>query len=99
MNANADKTIETQNESWGFFGTLRMNSEYTITEEQAAKLFDATARKLMAEFGLTADFAREYLDSRDGRHLADAMMQSDYTLGMLPIWTYKSIRSFRKASR
>lgn len=58
--------ITTTNESWGFFGTLRSNG---ATDAEA--IFDDAARALMAKLGLTADQARDVLDAKVGRHLAD----------------------------
>lgn len=58
--------ITTTNESWGFFGTLRSNG---ATDAEA--IFDDAARALMAKLGLTADEARDVLDAKVGRHLAD----------------------------
>jgi len=58
--------ITTENSAWGFFGTV------AVTDVAgAAELFDATARELMAQLGLTADEARTALDSKVGRHIAD----------------------------
>ena len=60
--------ITTQNTTWGFHGTLE-----TCGVADADALFDAAARTLMARFRLTADEARDLLDARIGRHLADAL--------------------------
>jgi len=58
--------ITTANETWGFFGTLRSNGA-----ADAEATFDAAARELVARLDLTADQARDVLDARIGRHLAD----------------------------
>jgi len=59
-------TITTQNPTWGFFGTLT-----TAEVANAGELFDATARALIAQLGLTPDEARLALDASVGRHMAD----------------------------
>ena len=58
--------ITTANETWGFFGTLQGNG---ATDAEAT--FDAAARELVARLDLTADQARDLLDERIGRHMAD----------------------------
>ncbi len=63
------KTTATQNQAWGFYGTLKSN--YGVSDVEAAKLFDHAARQLVRVFRITAECARQYLDARDGRHLAD----------------------------
>jgi len=58
--------IQTTNESWGFYGTLVSNGA-----TDAAQTFDAAARALVTHLGLRDDQARELLDAKIGRHLAD----------------------------
>jgi hypothetical protein len=58
--------ITTTNETWGFFGTLQGNGA-----TDAGATFDAAARTLVAKLKITADRARDVLDARIGRHLAD----------------------------
>jgi len=58
--------ITTKNESWGFFGTLRSNGA-----ADAAQVFDDAARALVAHLGINANQARELLDAKVGRHMAD----------------------------
>jgi hypothetical protein len=58
--------ITTANETWGFFGTLQGNGA-----TDAGATFDGAARELIARLALTADQARDLLDARIGRHMAD----------------------------
>ena len=58
--------ITTANETWGFFGTLQGNG---ATDAEAT--FDGAARELIARLALAADQARDLLDARIGRHMAD----------------------------
>ena len=80
MNAtnNATPMITTQNETWGFYGTLLRNEV-----GGAAALFDEAARELMARFGLTADEARDVLDGRIGRHMADQHCAGESALALI----------------
>jgi len=71
-------TIATQNPTWGFFGTLT-----TADVADAAELFDATARELMAQLGLTADEARMVLDSKFGRHVADQRAEGESAAALI----------------
>lgn len=64
--------ISTQNESYGFFGTSQSN--YGLSVREAARLFNAVAQHMVASgFAPSADAARDFLDSRYGRHFADAL--------------------------
>jgi hypothetical protein len=84
-------TLPTRNESWGFFGTVETALESTY---EAERQYEAAQRALMT-LGLTAEQARDYLDSRDGRHLADAALGTCHSVLEVP-WLAKSIRGFLK---
>ena len=71
-------TIATQNPTWGFFGTLA-----TADVANAGELFDAAARALTAQLGLTADEARTALDSKIGRHMADQYVEGEDALTLI----------------
>jgi len=58
--------ITTANEGWGFFGTLCTNGA-----DDAWTTFNDAAHALVAKLGLTPDQARDVLDARIGRHMAD----------------------------
>lgn len=60
--------ITTKNPTWGFYGTLVQGG---ADPDQAAALFDEAARALVRRFELSEDEARDVLDSRIGRHMAD----------------------------
>lgn len=61
----------TNNESYGFFGTLRDN--YSLKRSEATKVFDYFESKFkkMKEFNAHENMARDFLDSKYGRHFAD----------------------------
>jgi len=57
--------VPTANREWGFWGTSIHNGyDPELT-------WDAASRFLAEHFGLTAEQARDVLDNRFGRHLAD----------------------------
>lgn len=57
--------LKTANAEWGFWGTSVRNGY------DAELTWDAASRFLAAEFELTPEQARDVLDARFGRHLAD----------------------------
>lgn len=57
--------LKTENKDWGFWGTSDRNGY------DAELTWNAASRFLMAEFELTAAQARDVLDAKFGRHLAD----------------------------
>lgn len=59
------EVLKTANSEWGFWGTSDRNGYDT------ALTWDAASRFLAAEFDLTPEQARDVLDARFGRHLAD----------------------------
>ena len=59
------KAQPTNNEEWGFWGTAERNGYDTALAWNAASQF------LRSAFDLTAEQARDVLDARFGRHLAD----------------------------
>lgn len=61
------KPMQTANEEWGFWGTSIRN------EYNAEMAWGATSEFLIAKFSLSAELARDVLDSRFGRHLADEL--------------------------
>ena len=85
--------IQTQNKAWGFCGTLRQAG---CTEAEAAKLYDGYASdELCGKYGLSEDEAREFLDSRIGRHLADCFVRRDgVRIDHEPTWLAREIRRF-----
>lgn len=57
--------LPTANAEWGFWGTAERNGY------DAALTWKAASQFLMGAFDLTAEQARDVLDARFGRHLAD----------------------------
>jgi hypothetical protein len=57
--------LATENKEWGFWGTAERNGY------DAELTWNAASKFLIAEFDLTAEQARDVLDARFGRHLAD----------------------------
>lgn len=54
--------LPTQNEAWGFWGTMG---------ERAAAAWPIAFAAIQGETGADADSVRTFLDSRHGRHFAD----------------------------
>jgi hypothetical protein len=67
--------LPTANQEWGFWGTSVRNGY------DAELTWDATSRFLAKEFHLTAEQARDVLDARFGRHLADDLSFIDNGTG------------------
>jgi len=67
--------IASLNEAWGFFDTLRSNLKLSETEIENA--FDRAARFTATRLEMTTEAARRFLDSKLGRHLADAFSAGD----------------------
>lgn len=89
-------TLPTNNECWGFYGTTKG------TPAEKAAAFDAACRHYMTVYGLDATDARNLLDSRFGRHLADALTNPNTGLAWIDAnwgrWVRKSIAEV-KATR
>lgn len=56
------KNPATQNEAWGFYGSM---------DEQAQAAWPLALSAISGATGLSLDAARAFLDSRHGRHFAD----------------------------
>jgi len=84
--------ITTQNHAWGFYGTLMLNEG--MNETEAAAAFDAFASEvLVGKYGMNEDEARDFLDSKIGRHLADAMCtRRGFSMAYVPGWLGDEIR-------
>ncbi len=67
--------LPTANQEWGFWGTSVRNGY------DAELTWDAASRFLAKEFDLTAEQARDVLDARFGRHLADDLSFIDNGAG------------------
>ena len=67
------KVLETKNESWGFYGTTKM--EYT--ESQTNKRWQEAFTTLIKLSNLQPEVIRRFLDSKYGRHLADSCYNAD----------------------
>ena len=63
------KTLKTENEEWGFYGTL-MSNGLAKDDAHCEELY-ADASAIIINSGFTPEQAREALDSTDGRHVAD----------------------------
>ena len=59
---NATQTLATQNESWGFWGTMN---------EHATAAWPIASTTIAAATGCEPEQVRAFLDSRHGRHFAD----------------------------
>lgn len=97
-----------QNKGWGFYGTLKSN--YQLKDSEAAKVF-AHAEKQLSKLGkVSIEQARDFLDSKDGRHVADdlsfqinlgdepdfASVIKAFDIGLKKSWYLKSLKTFMK---
>ena len=83
------QTLPTQNEEWGFYGTL-LSNRTTKTDSTTAKLY-AKASRLIIAAGFTKEQTRSYLDSRLGRHMADAISKQSELAHVVNSWIAKGI--------
>ena len=66
---NATQTLATQNESWGFWGTMN---------EHATAAWPIASTAIAAATGCEPEQVRAFLDSRHGRHFADEVQNGLY---------------------
>lgn len=79
--------LATTNKEWGFWGTAERNGYDTALTWNAASKF------LIAAFDLTAEQARDVLDARFGRHLADDLSFIKGTLTEKAITAHLKLRT------
>lgn len=72
---NDIQILKTENETWGFWGTSVSNGY------DAALAWDTASRFFITGFALTPQQARDILDTRFGRHLADDLSRIDNGAG------------------
>lgn len=89
-----ESICKTNNQEWGFFGTCRSNTGCSI--EQAEDIWNDVGIDLIVNFGMTGEQARDFLDSKIGRHIADSMTVGNEIKGELPAWAGTSIQNFLK---
>lgn len=85
-------TITTNNEGHGFHGTYLLNHD--ASPKQAATAFNQCAQDLVGFGSLTKDEARDFLDSRLGRHLCDALPK-DFDLEDYPPYLAREIQRWK----
>jgi hypothetical protein len=66
---NATQTLATQNESWGFWGTMK---------EEAPAAWAIALPSITTVTGCEPEQVRAFLDSRHGRHFADEVQNHLY---------------------
>ena len=67
------RILETKNEGWGFYGTTKMECNESQTKERWTEAFTT----LIKFSNLQPEVIRRFLDSKYGRHLADACYKND----------------------
>lgn len=72
MSTTANPILETRNPDWGFFGTMQRADFDPKTAWRLA--FDALLDAADAHDGYGPEGVRDWLDSRDGRHFADMVV-------------------------
>jgi hypothetical protein len=75
-------TLPTLNPEWGFFGTISRSAP-TINPETA---FAEAAEQIGRATDCNAEGCRNFLDSRDGRHFADMVVDKMQTEGLRLQW-------------
>lgn len=68
--------LPTQNEAWGFYGTIKNHHD-------PAQAWTVAFERVQAVTGASDDAVRAFLDSRDGRHFADDVAGRIQCLGGL----------------
>ena len=87
----AQKTLPTRNEDYGFFGTLITAGE--TDHAGATTAFADAAEFLQATYRMSPEMARDFLDDKFGRHLADHIaLRSPSTCP----WLAETVRHFRR---
>lgn len=62
-------SVKTSNKAWGFYGTYK--SCHETSDRDTARAYAAAHGAVMTVLGMDAAETKEWLDSRNGRHLAD----------------------------
>lgn len=73
--------METENSSWGFYGTRKRNQNRAPNDDRDGKTdkeFSEAAHAIAKFQGMTLEEARDFLDSTRGRHLADQIDGMDW---------------------
>jgi len=98
MNDATPEILGPQIPDGGVFGTTRLNTG--CSEDEARDIWDDVSREVLVEFGLTSGEARDFLDSKSGRHLVDAMTDENRKMTCdLPAWTGGEVKAFLKSQR
>lgn len=63
-------TLTTQNEGWGFYGTIAQNGI------DAAQAWNCASAMVEAKTDASPEGVRDFLDSRHGRHFADMVVEN-----------------------
>lgn len=98
-----DAALRAQN-PFGFYGTLISSCEERLDAERVDAIFMEAARQIVAIAGCTHYEATEWLDSKAGRHLADAVagrvnVDEELDLTAVP-WLPKQLRlAFAKSPK
>jgi hypothetical protein len=69
-----------KNEGYGFHGAIYDHSEGETSNESAHQKFIDAAQEIAKKHDLTPEQARDFLDSREGRHIGDQMKGSQDTI-------------------
>lgn len=63
--------LSSQNTEWGFWGTIRRHE--SEPDADVARAWELASRAIAAATGASPEGVRDFLDSRQGRHFADAV--------------------------
>lgn len=78
MTSQTTKTLDTRNPDWGFFGTV---SRDETNGQCADAAWNPAFAAIAAETGCAETGVRDFLDSRQGRHFADTVLDGWLTAG------------------
>jgi len=87
--------LPSRNKVWGFFGSFLHNTGQD-SPGGAAAAFDSVLTDLVRRYGMSEIDARDFLDSKCGRHLADATVGSHGFVANYPTWLGKETKRWRK---
>lgn len=76
-----ESVLPTQNEGWGFFGTITMEYDHN-SYEKAKEAWKIAFQEVQKATGWADKEVRDWLDSGDGRHFADQC--ADFGAGKNP---------------
>jgi hypothetical protein len=96
-------TLTTQNETWGFFGTMASAEKNAQAEWTKAFAFIKSLKAMVHGKAVSDEEIRGFLDAKAGRHLADAVVNmgsiekvhAKWAINSKGFWFFDTIAAFR----